>query len=141
MRKGGESETFKMFSAPFTAIISGLAFSYSFTSTHASRPQSKCHCIARTGRLFSSVLSVEQVVRSHLTRKSILEECKVHCKPPYILHTIIRVIAPLICLQIPGGHGACGHGAAEGRRMGIGRAGHGGEPREICEEGVRTNAR
>ena len=41
----------------------------------------------------------------------------------------------MICLQIPGGHGACGHGAAEGSRVGTGRAGHGGEPREICEEG------
>jgi hypothetical protein len=41
----------------------------------------------------------------------------------------------LICRQMTGGHGACGHEAAEGSRVGIGRAGHGGEPREICEEG------
>jgi hypothetical protein len=38
----------------------------------------------------------------------------------------------MICLQIPGGRG---HEAAEGSRVGIGRAGHGGEPHEICEEG------
>jgi hypothetical protein len=41
----------------------------------------------------------------------------------------------MICLQILGGHGACGHEAAEGSCVGIGRAGHGGESREICEEG------
>jgi hypothetical protein len=41
----------------------------------------------------------------------------------------------MICPQIPGGHGACGHGAAEGSRVGIRCARLGGEPREICEEG------
>jgi hypothetical protein len=41
----------------------------------------------------------------------------------------------MICLQILGGHGACGHEAAEGSRVGVRCAGHGGEPREICEEG------
>jgi hypothetical protein len=41
----------------------------------------------------------------------------------------------MICLQILGGHGACGHEAAEGSSIGIGRAGHGGEPCEIYEEG------
>jgi hypothetical protein len=41
----------------------------------------------------------------------------------------------MICLQILGGHGACGHEAAEGSCVGIGRAGHGGQSHEICEEG------
>jgi hypothetical protein len=41
----------------------------------------------------------------------------------------------MICSQILSGHGACGHGAAEGSHVGIKRVGHGGEPREICKEG------
>jgi hypothetical protein len=41
----------------------------------------------------------------------------------------------MICLKIPGEHGACGHEAIEGSRVRIGRAAHGGEPREICVEG------
>jgi hypothetical protein len=41
----------------------------------------------------------------------------------------------MLCRNDYVGHGACGHGTAEGSRVGIGRAGHGGEPREFCEAG------
>jgi hypothetical protein len=39
-------------------------------------------------------------------------------------------VAVLCVGQIPGAHDA-----AEESRVGIGRAGHGGEPREVCKEG------
>jgi hypothetical protein len=41
----------------------------------------------------------------------------------------------MICPQILGRHGACGHEATEGSRVGVRCVGHGGESHEVCKEG------